>query len=74
VTAPSEKEGILSGSAPDVEDVTADLPRLLEIHELPLWSPDLPIRNPVIRLIEDTHTGGKLPVLDDELLPVLDME
>ena len=73
VTALSEKEGILTGPAPDVEDVAADLPRLLEGHELPLWSPDLPVRDPAIRLIEDTHTGGKLPVRDDELLPVLDM-
>ena len=69
MTALSEKEGILPGPAPDIEDVAADLPRLLEGHELPLWSPNLPVRDSVIRLIEDTHTGGKLLVRDDELLP-----
>jgi len=73
VTALSEKEGILPGPTPDVEDVAADLPRLLKGDELPLWSPDLPVRDPGIRLIEDDHTGGKLPVRKDELLPVLDM-
>jgi hypothetical protein len=73
VTALSEKEGILPGPAPDVQDVAADFPRLLESHELPLWSPDLPVRDSAIRLIEYTHTGGKLPFRDDELLPVLDM-
>ena len=32
--------------APDIEDVAADLTRLFEGHELPLWSPDLPVPDP----------------------------
>jgi hypothetical protein len=74
VAALCEEMGIFPGPAPDVENVAADLPHLLEGHELPLWPSDLPVRDPAIRLIEDTPTGGKLSVRNDELLYVLDME